>query len=510
MIRSSRLAFQRTSAHVQAHRGIGMWMGLITAALLTRLPLQSRLLYHFDSVNFAMALRGFDVANGQPHAPGYPLYILLGHGAAWLMGSAQGGYTMIAAVSSALAAIALADLGRRMWNTQVGWLSALLLLSSPLFWFYGEVALPHTLDALLVIVAAIMCWRIWHGDQRLAPWLALWLGIAGGIRQQTLVFLLPLVVLTCARLPFRLIIGSLAVLAVTVLAWLLPLLILSGGVERYFTIVAAYSEAFDRPTSVFLGAGWAGLIYNLDKLTRYTLWGWAFGSLPALGALLWRPVPRMLVRDRRVWFLAVWATPCLLFYTLIHMGQQGLIFVYLPILMLLGACGAALLASRIRWGMAVVLACVALNVMLYLFAPVYLLPGQLKVLSQATIAEHDTLLLAQIDATHSDLPPDALLLVDSWRFAQYYLPGVEVIPYNNTANDDVELAPTLKPEILAQIADAPALAWYEPIVDHYNLAPDRTILMSDHQGVQLRVLRRAVDERFRITPKGFGIEKQGQ
>jgi hypothetical protein len=147
---------------------------------------------------------------------------------------------------------------------------------------------------------------------------------------------------------------------------------------------------------------------------------------------------------------------------------------------------------------------------LYLFAPTYLLPSQLKVLSQATIREHDALMQAQIDATRDGLPPGALLLADDWRFPQYYLPDVEVIPYNNTANEDIELAPTLKPEILAQVADAPALAWYEPIIDHYNLAPDRTILMSDHQGVQVRVLRRSVDERFRITPNGFGIEKQSQ
>src|SRR5262252_5664969 len=31
-----------------------------------------------DSINFALGLRRFDVANHQPHPPGYPVYIALG------------------------------------------------------------------------------------------------------------------------------------------------------------------------------------------------------------------------------------------------------------------------------------------------------------------------------------------------------------------------------------------------------------------------------------------------
>src|SRR4030095_13778051 len=32
-----------------------------------------------DSINFALGLRHFDVANHQPHPPGYPVYLALGH-----------------------------------------------------------------------------------------------------------------------------------------------------------------------------------------------------------------------------------------------------------------------------------------------------------------------------------------------------------------------------------------------------------------------------------------------
>ena len=152
---------------------------------------------------------------------------------------------------------------------------------SPLYWFYGEIALPHTLDALMVIVAATLSWRVWRGEARLATMLALWLGLAGGCASRRWCF--------CCRWPWSpagdclcaTLFLCLAILTVTTLAWLLPLLHLSGGWTRYWSVVKAYSEMFDRPTSVFLGAGWHGLHHNLSKLFRYTLWAWAFGLYSA-------------------------------------------------------------------------------------------------------------------------------------------------------------------------------------------------------------------------------------
>lgn len=478
------------------------WL-LIGLALLSRLPFQSSYLYHWDSINFAVALERFDIAQGQPHAPGYLLYVVLGHLAAWLMGSPQAGYVFLAMLGSALAVAALYELGRRMWDARVGWVAALLLLTSPLFWFYGEVALPHTLDALTVIGAALLSWRVWHGERRTALVLAVWLALAGGFRPQTLVFMFPLAFVACLRLPFRWMFGTAVVLGGTTLAWLIPLFALSGGIATYFAILSGYSEHFNRSTSVFLGAGWSGIIYNLDKLIRYTLWGWALGVVPALLGiwLLRRPVGDAL-RSWYIWFLVLWAAPCLLFYTLIHMGQQGLIFVYLPILLLISARAGVALAERWRWGTALVVACVLANALLFILAPAYLLPGRFKVLSHATIVEHDALIQGQIDAVRSDLPADAVLLSDAWRFPQYYTPDVPLVPYEyNAAGTNI-----VKVDDLSFIEQATALAWYEPVLDQANHNPERTAVLGDHNGVRLRVLQRNADEQFFVSAEGFGIK----
>lgn len=481
---------------------------LFMIAILTRLPGQSRLLYHWDAVNFAFALDRFDIARGQPHAPGYLLYVLLGRFAAWLTGDAQTALVAIATLSSALAVVALYDLGRRVWDARVGLLAALLLLSSPLFWFYGEIALPHTLDALMVIVAATLSWRVWRGERPIALALAIWLGVAGGLRQQTLVFMFPLAFVAVIRLPWRYMLGSAALLAITILLWIVPLFALTGGPARYFAIVGAYSAAFDRPTSVLLGAGWAGLKYNLDKLLRYTLWGWALGIVPALaGAWLLRPAIRRSVRDVRVWLIGIWIAPCLLFYTLIHMGQQGLIFVYLPALLLLSARGGIAIADRWRGGNAILTACVIGNALLFLLLPSYLVGDRVKVLSQATIREQDAMLTGQIAAVRSDLPADAVLLSEEWRFPQYYLPDVPLAAYGQSEADARTIS-TLGAEDQQRVEAARVLAWYEPALDRFNTASERTVVGGEHNGVRLRVLRRGADERFWINASGFGIERR--
>ena len=54
---------------------------LVIAAvyLAAHLPFLAPSLEDIDSINFALGLRHFDPALHQPHPPGYPVYMLLGH-----------------------------------------------------------------------------------------------------------------------------------------------------------------------------------------------------------------------------------------------------------------------------------------------------------------------------------------------------------------------------------------------------------------------------------------------
>src|SRR6185369_7869208 len=124
-------------------------------------------------------------------------------------------------------------------------------------------------------------------------------------------------------------------------AWFIPLMALSGGIRAYLEGSAAFSASFFTTTSIFDGAGEFGLKRNiLNKLIPYTLYAWSLAALPAL---YWLPqIPshfRQWLTSRKVWFLLLWVTPALVFYSIIHMGQQGLVFVFFPALVLISAEG---------------------------------------------------------------------------------------------------------------------------------------------------------------------------
>jgi len=53
-------------------------VALFLIALAMRIPFRSQFAYHWDSAQFALAIRHFDIRLSQPHAPGYFLYVMLG------------------------------------------------------------------------------------------------------------------------------------------------------------------------------------------------------------------------------------------------------------------------------------------------------------------------------------------------------------------------------------------------------------------------------------------------
>ena len=88
-------------------------VGLTVAAL--RLLFSARYLYHWDSVNFAFGLHHYDVRLGQPHVPGYILYVA----AAWLVnavaGDANRAMVLLSALGSGLLTVACWRLAERLY-----------------------------------------------------------------------------------------------------------------------------------------------------------------------------------------------------------------------------------------------------------------------------------------------------------------------------------------------------------------------------------------------------------
>jgi len=412
----------------KSYRRQGTWLaaGLFALTLLSRIPFRSQILYHWDSVNFAYAMREFSVAKEQPQPPGYIVYVWLCRLVDIAVHNAQTTMVFISITASALAVVALFHLGWSMFDRRIGLIAALFLATSPLFWFYGEIALPHSLDTLLVIVSVWWLYETMQGDHRyLCPAVAI-MAIAGGVRQQTIVFLAPLLLFALRRVGCRRFLTAWILGAVICLAWFVPLMALNDGLLNYMRTLSAFARRLQSTTSIFMGAGWRRIGRNVLKLTMYTSYGWSIALVPGAiyaASRLWRREwPQ---RWERPVFLLLWIAPSLIFYTIVHMGQQGLTFVFLPALLLLSAVGLTrLLAIQPRWLIAAMAILVALNAGIFCLAPEYPLgTGTQRLLTWTTLINSDHYYEDRFTAIRQNFAPESTaILAANWHHIEYYLP----------------------------------------------------------------------------------------
>jgi Protein of unknown function (DUF2723) len=283
-------------------------------------------------VQFALALREYDVMKHQPHPPGYILYVVVGRIVnAWLA-DPTATYVTLAVLFSGLTTFVVYYLAREVYDRATALAAATLLAVSPLFWFYGSVGLTYAGEALFASTVAFFAFRALNGSRSDAYLAAWYLGIAGGMRQSLLVLLFPLwfgsVAVGVRRL--RVLVVGLAILGVSVLTWFVPMIWLTGGLERYLIASVELAESVVKPTSIV-----GGPLETTLRMSRYFLESVlvGLGPLAAAGFLsVW--YVRRYGWGAREWFLTGWTLPSVTLCTLVHFGQAGYVLTFLPALVI--------------------------------------------------------------------------------------------------------------------------------------------------------------------------------
>jgi len=306
---------------------------LAALTIVSRLPYRARILYNWDAVQFALALNEYDVVKHQPHPPGYMLYVALGRLVNHWLRDPTAAYVVLAVAFSGLTTFVVYYVARAVYDRPTALASGTLLAVSPLFWFYGSVGLTYAGEALAASVVAYFSFRALRGGETDA-WLAAgYLGLAGGLRQSVLVLMFPLWFGTTAvgvrRL--RTVVIGLGVIAITALAWFVPMIWITGGLARYVEASLDLAETVVKPTSILGGA-----FETTVRMSRYLLESIVVALGPLVLAILLLPwYIRRHGFGAREWFLTTWALPAVLVYTLVHFGQAGYVLTFLPALVIL-------------------------------------------------------------------------------------------------------------------------------------------------------------------------------
>lgn len=344
---------------------------LLAVGTLSRWATRSELVQAWDAGNFVLALTDFDFERHQPHMPGCFWWLLtLGRLSLPLVGG--NGVAALELVNALLSAMALPFgwyLAFRCGGLRASWWMVALLFSAPLLWFYSSQSLSYGAELGWVTAIACCSWCVAAGDRRFLMPLALLMATAGGIRPNTPLFLLPLVVVCCWRgwrrglEPWRFL-AAVALGLGVLLWWGHAFLEEAGGLSNYWPQLMGWKahhtgQAVERGV---LGNGW-----TLIKTIALTA---PVGLALVLGR--WRQQGPSAGADRFCWwFVGLWVVPALAYFLLVHFTRMGHATTLLPGLLLLLALRLAAVGSergRLRWPRDLVLV-LMLQSLLFLLVP---------------------------------------------------------------------------------------------------------------------------------------------
>jgi hypothetical protein len=210
------------------------------AFVALHLPFLPASLEDLDSINFALGLRQFDVAEHQPHPPGYPVFILLGKLARAFVPSEAHALSLVGVLAGGIAVYALMLFARSLAGSErIALAAAILAATAPLFWMTASRPLSDVagLAAALAVLAMVLPAR---GPRGLAA-AAATAGIGAGIRSQVAWLTVPMLLLGVARQQRserrRAATAAAAGYLIGVLLWAAPLVVLSGGPAEYLRVL---------------------------------------------------------------------------------------------------------------------------------------------------------------------------------------------------------------------------------------------------------------------------------
>lgn len=333
-------------------------LALLALGFLSRWLTRSELVQAWDAGNFVLALDSFDPLRHQPHLPAVFWWLIsLGRWIRPLLGG--DGVAALELVNAAIAAVALPCgllLGYRLGGWRTAWWLVVLLFSAPVLWFYASQPLSYGAELGWVVALGWCAWCVSEGEAwALAP-LALLMATAGGIRPNTPIFLLPLVLFCCLR-GWRRGIGAARLAAAVALGagvlvlWGHAFLQEAGGLGRFWPLLRSWQNAHNDQAA-------GGSLANAWLLLRTVALSAPLGlALALVGAA--RPGRQALLpagddaalRRWRGWFLLLWIAPAAAYFLLVHFTRMGHATTLLPAVLLLLALRLAAVGGPgpLRW-----------------------------------------------------------------------------------------------------------------------------------------------------------------
>lgn len=437
------LRLETTSDRNQVRPLLAISVTLIIAGILSRLPFQSHILHHWDSVNFALALDNFDVRLHQPHPPGtFVLYVLSGRVFNLYFDDANKSLVWVSLVATGLAVAIIFLLAAAWADKRQAIIISLVMLTSPLIWFQGEVALSYMPAFFWSSLIVYACMKVERAGRLSLFVSAFLIGLAGGIRPNTPIFLFPLWLfvlisgLRARRYSLRDALAAFGLIVAGALIWAIPMIKMSGGLAAYWDTLNWWRQQHTENSVTT-----HGITLRTIRLGVFLCYALGAALLPVIWIVLkdWRVLKEKLFNDWRAQALSLWILPGLAYYIFVHVQQSGHIFTIMPAVILLAGFFVVRLGRFLskynRNAVSIVAGVVVVsNALFFIFGPADIFgPSRVTLTppTSAAIHQYDDQVSKRLDAIRKHFSASGTIVLAgprNFRIPDYYLQD-----YQNTS-----------------------------------------------------------------------------
>lgn len=445
---------------------------------VSRLIFLNRFVYHWDGIQYILGIEDFDILHHQPHPPGFFNYIFMGKIFKLFLYDSEKSLNYLTVILSAFSAVLFYFVVLEMLkNKEDAVWCALLFLSSPVIWFYGEVInnfVPEMCFLLLFIYLLLKKKNVYFLFF-LAGWIL-------GIRIYSVVYVLPLLVFSFNKkgIQPKKLIALLAVFFIGILMWLLPTIYLSGGYRNYIFIYQKH-VSFNAGRAFFNDP----LRPALNFLMVFIFLFWGVGYIMSFVfplVIKIKGIKHINQFGRNNLLLITWLSSGVVFYSITGATNPGYILSVIPPLIIFSYSSFKSIAETVKLKKhiieAVLIVFMLFNCYDFLFSR--------KAISLTEIKNHDLILSRIVFNIKTKFKPDETAIITypffklGLRHAVYYLPEYYVFEEEEIKNK-VGYIPFFKgrkniPKELKKVNDfyfpkeTKDIVFFAPRIDEFELA----------------------------------------
>jgi hypothetical protein len=304
----------------------------------------AKTLFEFDSVAFAVATFRFSLEQVTPHMPGYILHVLFGRFFLLFTSDHNQAFVFLSGTLSVLSVLCIWRAGAWLRGERLGVIAACLWMTTPMFWFYGEVATAYIHEAFFASLLLYLGIRRLKDDknEKLLYYIAVVLSLAAAARQSSFLFFLPAVIyiFRSSHWNRRTFVNAIVLFIAVTACWVSILMIESAGLSSY--LGALKGESIYRSQSFLFGNPLKEHLAVIGKVMFYLV----VGSIPFIAIGVWSLLrfPSDTIafckenfNKRSTRLVLLVGLPGLAFYLLIYFMKAGYLLNVLPTLCLVAA-----------------------------------------------------------------------------------------------------------------------------------------------------------------------------